>query len=59
MMIAKSFFDFKTNMKKAAVLLLFFIAYAQLHLAAQQEVNRKLSTAEVKQLYHYSDSIFF
>jgi hypothetical protein len=42
MMIAKSFFDFKTNMKKAAVLLLFFIECAKLHLAAQQEVNRKL-----------------
>ena len=44
-------------MKKAVVLLLFFVACAQLHIAAQQEVNRKLTSAEVKQLSHYSDSI--
>lgn len=44
-------------MKKAVVLLLFFVACMQLAAVAQQEIKRKLTPAEVKQLSHYSDSI--
>ena len=44
-------------MRKAAVLLLFFVAFMQQSVIAQQEVKRKLTTTEVKQLSHYSDSI--
>jgi len=44
-------------MRKAAILLLFFVAFMQQSVIAQQVVKRKLTTTEVKQLSHYSDSI--